>query len=120
MMNNVPVITIDGTSGAGKGVISQLLAEELSWHFLDSGAIYRVLALVAIRRKIPLDNVSLLVAAGRDLDVQFVNQPRLPQKIILAGEEVANAIRHEECGNVASQIAAFTEVRSVLIAHQRC
>ncbi len=115
---SVPVITIDGTSSAGKGVISRLLAEEMGWHFLDSGAIYRVLALIVIRKKIPQDNVPLIVAAGTGLDIQFVTEQGRSQQVILSGEDVTAAIRQEECGNVASRISRFPEIRSMLIAKQ--
>lgn len=116
---DVPVITIDGTSSAGKGVISRLLAERLQWHFLDSGAIYRVLALVAMRNKIPIDDIPLLVAAAKDLNIHFISQPELPPKVILTDEDVTSIIRQEEYGNVASRISSFQEVRSILIAKQR-
>ena len=115
---SIPVITIDGPSGAGKGAVSSLLAERLGWHFLDSGAIYRALALVVIRKKIPQDNISMLVAVEKELNIQFVKQPGSSQKIMLVGEDITNAIRQEECGNVASRISGFPEVRAVLIARQ--
>lgn len=119
MGNEIPIITIDGPSGSGKGAISKLLSEKLGWHLLDSGAIYRILALVAIREKIPLDDVSALVRAGTDLDIEFLNKPQEPQKITLKGEDITTAIRHEECGVTASKISQFQEVRSLLIPYQR-
>lgn len=115
----IPVVTIDGTSGAGKGEISRLLAAELTWHLLDSGAIYRALALLVIRKRIALDNIPLLVISGKELEVQFVTSSGASQKTILAGQDVTMAIRSAECGDLASKIAAIPEVRAVLIQHQR-
>lgn len=119
MIKEVPIITIDGPSGSGKGAISKLLSEQLGWHLLDSGAIYRVLALVAIKRKIPLDDIPALVRAGKDLNIKFVNKPQDPQKITLGDKDVTLDIRREECGVTASKISGFSEIRSLLISYQR-
>lgn len=110
----VPTITIDGPSSSGKGTISQLLAEKLGWHFLDSGAVYRVLALVVIKKNIELSNVSALVTTARTLSAKFVGQIGCPQKIIFDQEDITTNIRSEECGIMASKIAAIAEVRSAL------
>lgn len=119
-MQSASVITIDGPSGSGKGTVSRLLAQKLGWSILDSGAIYRVLALAAIHHHIdPADEEDLIPLAAH-LDVQFVveNLTQNP-KIILEGEDVTNAIRNEEVGGVASQVASLPRVREALLRRQR-
>ena len=118
MEQSIPVITIDGPSGAGKGTVCRLLAQELGWEILDSGAIYRVLALAAIHHQIePTDEESLIPLAAH-LDVQFLSGEK-SSKIILEGEEVTHSIRNEEVGGVASKIAALPRVREALLRRQR-
>ena len=113
-----PVITIDGPSGAGKGTVCRLLAQKLGWEILDSGAIYRVLALASIHHQIdPSDEESLIPLAAH-LDVQFIAAEN-GAKIVLEGEEVTRSIRTEEVGGVASQIAALPRVREALLRRQR-
>ncbi len=119
MAKNIPVITIDGPCGSGKGAVSKLLAEKLGWQLLDSGAIYRTLSLVVMRKKIPLDDVQLLADAGKNLNVKFVNSSGKPQKITLDGEDITVNIRSEKCGTTASKISSFEEVRAALIEYQR-
>jgi cytidylate kinase len=116
--NHAPVITIDGPSGAGKGTVCQLLAERLGWHLLDSGAIYRVLALAALHHEVALDNEEALAALASHLDVSF-NPSADGVQVILEGEEVAAAIRTEQTGNAASKVAAFPRVREALLRRQR-
>ena len=116
--NNSPVITIDGPSGAGKGTVCQRLAEKLGWPLLDSGAIYRVLALAALHHEVALDNEEALVALASHLDVSFVAGSD-GVRIELEGEEVSAAIRTEQSGNAASKIAAFPRVREALLRRQR-
>lgn len=113
------VITIDGPSGSGKGTISQLLARELGWHFLDSGALYRVLALAADRHAIALDDEASLEPLAEHLDVQFLDNGMGGATIVLEGEEVTDAIRSEACGNAASKVASLPGVRRALLARQR-
>ena len=116
--NNSPVITIDGPSGAGKGTVCQRLAEKLGWPLLDSGAIYRVLALAALHHEVALDNEEALVALASHLDVSFVAGSD-GVRIVLEGGEVSAAIRTEQSGNAASKIAAFPRVREALLRRQR-
>ena len=118
-----PVITIYGASGTGKGTISQLLAKHLKWKFLDSGALYRVLALAAKRHGFVLDNEDKLDAEGLQklaahLDVQFITEENNVYHIILEGEEVTETIRMEEIGNAASIISALQGVRQALLSRQ--
>jgi cytidylate kinase len=110
----IPVITIDGPSGSGKGTIGQLLAKKLGWHFLDSGALYRILALAALKQHIDLTDIKALEQLALNLDVQFANG-----KIILMGQDVTKEIRSEECSIAASKIAAEPKVRAALLIRQR-
>jgi len=118
MERSVPVITIDGPSGAGKGTVCRLLAQELGWEILDSGAIYRVLALAAIHHQIEPNDEESLIPLAAHLDVQFASDEN-GSKIILEGEEVTHSIRNEEVGGVASKIAALPRVREALLRRQR-
>ncbi len=111
-----PVITIDGASGTGKGTVAHLLAQQLGWKILDSGALYRVLALAAAKHHVQLDNEKGLYILAGHLDVQFFADPA---RIILEGEDVSDALRQEEVGNNASIVAAFPSVRAALINRQR-
>lgn len=115
MHNNseIPVITVDGPSGSGKGTIGLKLAESLGWHFLDSGAMYRVLALAALNHHLDLKNESEIAALAVTLDVQFNTE------ILLEKQNVTDQIRSESCGNVASQVAVFPAVRAALLDKQR-
>jgi cytidylate kinase len=111
---NAPVITIDGPAGVGKGTLAHQLAADLGWAFLDSGAIFRVAALYALRHSIPLDDEAALVAAIRRLDIDC--QQGL---ILLNNEDVSEAIRNEECASATSKIAALPPVRQALLALQQ-
>ncbi|MDC9593833.1 (d)CMP kinase [Xenorhabdus sp. IM139775] len=113
-----PVITVDGPSGAGKGTLCQALAEALDWQLLDSGAIYRVLALAAIHHQVDIQSEDALVPLAANLDVRFVPENG-KLRVILEGEDVSNEIRTETVGNTASQAATFPRVREALLRRQR-
>lgn len=113
-----PVITIDGPSGAGKGTASTLLAKQLKWHFLDSGAIYRVLAIASLHHQIDASDEIGLVPLASSLDVNFETTDA-GSRIILEGEDVTYSIRTEEVGSIASQIASLPRVREALLRRQR-
>lgn len=114
----VPVVTIDGPSGTGKGTLGRHLAAKLGWRFLDSGALYRLVALAARQRNIPLDDADALGLLARNLDVVFVPSTG-GAGVQLDGEEVGGLIRTEDCGNAASAVAALPAVREALLERQR-
>lgn len=114
--DQVPVVTIDGPSGSGKGTIAQILATELKWHFLDSGALYRILAYAAQQRGIPLDDQAKLADLALRLPVTFSTTDA---KISLDGVDIKDEIRTEAAGNAASQVAVIPAVRAALLARQR-
>ncbi|MBG6247794.1 MULTISPECIES: (d)CMP kinase [Symbiopectobacterium] len=118
MAVTAPVITVDGPSGAGKGTLCKALAETLQWNLLDSGAIYRVLALAALHHQVDIGSEEALVPLASHLDVRFVAEDG-QLKVILEGEDVSNEIRNETVGNTASQAAAFPRVREALLRRQR-
>ncbi|WP_434359786.1 (d)CMP kinase [Parasalinivibrio latis] len=118
MSGSAPIITVDGPSGAGKGTLCMLLADKLGWHLLDSGAIYRVLALAAIHHSVDTESEDALVPLAVSLDVQFKAEGELV-KVILEGEDVSRTLRTEEVGNAASKIAALPRVREALLRRQR-
>lgn len=117
-MADYPVLTIDGPSGSGKGTIAQLMAKELGWHYLDSGAIYRVLAQAALKHNVELSDEPKLAELASNLDVVFsLQQEQL--SVMLEGEDVSTLIRSEKAGNAASKVAALPAVRSALLQRQR-
>jgi len=116
-MADIPVLTIDGPSGSGKGTVAQLMAKELGWHYLDSGALYRVLAQAAIKHHIDLANENAVAEIAQKLDVEFVVQQGT-LIVLLEGVDVSTLIRSEQAGNAASKIAALPQVRSALLERQ--
>ncbi|WMY95187.1 MAG: (d)CMP kinase [Arsenophonus sp.] len=113
-----PVITVDGPSGVGKGTLSQALANELGWQLLDSGAIYRVLALAALYHNVDIKSEQALIPLAANLDVSFKPRDKTIS-VFLEGKEVSNEIRREKISNMASLTAIFPEVRKVLLNRQR-
>lgn len=121
MIGLAPVVAIDGPSGSGKGTVCSRLARQLGWHLLDSGALYRLLALAATRHGIALENEVALETLAANLDVQFVAavEGLHGQRILLEGEEVGDELRTEQAGAGASQVAALPAVRSAMLQRQR-
>jgi cytidylate kinase len=116
-MVDIPVLTIDGPSGSGKGTVAQRMAKELGWHYLDSGALYRVLAQAALKHHVDLADEEAVAKIGHSLDVEFVvkNDALI---VLLEGQDVSTQIRSEQAGNAASKVAALPQVRSALLERQ--
>jgi len=109
-----PVITIDGPTASGKGTIASLVADRLGWAVLDSGALYRLTALSVLRSGVNANDVDAVAQLARTLNVTFDGE-----RILLDGEDVAQTIRKEDVGNLASRIAAYQPVREALLQRQR-
>ncbi len=118
-MSEVPVITIDGPSGSGKGTVSRAVARALGWGLLDSGALYRLVALAARRAGVSLDDVASLSRLAARFDIRFGAGPRDEEIVWLDGAEVTRDIRTESAGNDASKVAALPPVRAALLERQR-
>ena len=114
----VPILTIAGPSGAGKGTIARAIARRLGWHLLDSGALYRVTALAALRAGVPLDDEAAVARLAERLDVEFTERDGR-ERVLLDGEDVTEELRTEHCGEAASKVAALPAVRRALLARQR-
>lgn len=114
----VPVVTIDGPSGTGKGTLARRLKAWLGWHLLDSGALYRLVALSALESATDLDDEPALAAIAGGLPVTFAEGTD-ETRVLLAGREVTDAIRSEACGIAASRVAAWPAVRAALLERQR-
>ena len=110
----VPVIAIDGPSASGKGTIAERVAQALGFHYLDSGSLYRLVALAAVKEATRLDDEAALARRALHLHVTFENG-----EIFLFGQKVTDAIRSEECGKGASRVAALSSVRAALLERQR-
>ena len=113
----IPVLTIDGPSGSGKGTVSRAVARELGWHFLDSGAIYRSLAIAVLRAGIAFDDEQRIADLGLAMDLAFSADD--PPKVFLAGEDIAGEIGTETTGNAASRVAQIGLVRRALLDKQQ-
>lgn len=115
----VPVITIDGLSGSGKGTLGQLLARELSWHFLDSGAIYRAAAWRALSTQTPFEEAKLLPLMD-DLSLHFSTRVSdQTQRFFWQKQDITTSIRTPEIGQLASQLGTYPKIRKALLAYQR-
>ena len=115
----VPVIAIDGPVGSGKGTVSHRVATALGFQLLDSGALYRVLALAARARGVTFDDAVTLARLAGSLDITFtVGGATSPVRTLLAGVDVTGEIRTEQCGNDASCVSACPEVRDALLVRQ--
>ena len=118
MTKNIPVIAVDGPSGVGKGTLCQALANHFKWHLLDSGAIYRVLALAALKQNIALDDAKQLATLALNLPLTFDTSCD-DVKVLLDDVDVSREIRTEETGGAASKVASINEVRVALLQRQR-
>lgn len=112
------IITVDGPSGAGKGTLSLWLAQQLNWQLLDSGALYRLVALVAYRQQIKLDDLTALEHAALNLNIEFRQQAH-GVGAFLEGQDVSQELRSEKTATIASQVASIPVVRTALLARQR-
>ncbi|QFU75331.1 (d)CMP kinase [Halioglobus maricola] len=118
-MQDAPVIAVDGPSGAGKGTISHLLADRLGWHFLDSGALYRVTGQACLIEGVSWDDHPAVTEVARHLDVSFTYAESGEVLVAYKGADVSAVIRTEEGGRGASTVAAIPAVRDALLARQR-
>ena len=118
-MNPVPIMTIDGPSGSGKGTVARAAAQSLGWGLLDSGALYRLVALAGRRAAIGLENGAALAELAIGLDIRFGSDLQGEEVVWLGGQEVTGDIRTEMAGNDASKVAALPLVRAALLERQR-
>jgi cytidylate kinase len=118
-VNPVPIIAIDGPSGSGKGTVARQVARHLGWHILDSGALYRLVALAGMRAGLAPDDEAGHARLAANLDVQFGIGPGGDEHVLLGGEDVTGPLRAEATGEAASRVAAWREVRSALLGRQR-
>jgi CMP/dCMP kinase len=119
MTARVPIIAIDGPSGSGKGTVSRGVANTLGWHFLDSGALYRLVALAAERAGVDPADRSAHARVASAMNVYFGTQPDGTEQVLLEGTDVTHELRTETAGSAASRVAAMPEVRSALVERQR-
>jgi CMP/dCMP kinase len=118
---DIPVITIDGPSGSGKGTLSRLLSRALGWQLLDSGALYRLVGLAARNHGVALSNWNALRVLAEFLDVQFLatSVEEEATRVMLEGDDVSDTLRTEEVGRLASEVAVIPAVRTALLLRQR-
>ena len=119
MTDRIPILTIDGPSGSGKGTIARRVADQLGWHLLDSGALYRLVALAGQRKSLDPADQTGHERVAQQLDVRFGLAPDGGEQIWLEGEEVSKAIRTEQTGEGASRVGAMPGVRAALLERQR-
>jgi cytidylate kinase len=118
-VESVPVLTIDGPSGSGKGTVSRAVASALGWGLLDSGALYRLVALAGRNAAISLDDADALARVAQQFDIRFGCDSAGDEVVWLAGREVTRDLRTEAAGNDASKVAALPAVRAALLERQR-
>lgn len=118
MADGAPVIAIDGPTGSGKGTVSRGLARQLGWHLLDSGALYRLVALVAAQKSIALEDQARLAEAAADMIIEFSSAQDI-ERVCLGGADVTAQLRTEEHGATASRLAGLPLVRTALLKRQR-
>jgi len=118
-VQKIPVITIDGPSGSGKGTLCHLLAQKLGWHMLDSGAVYRVLSHAAVQQHIDLDDLAALIKLCKNIAFTFIPKPNGLTQVLLDNQDVSKDIRTEENGRNASYISTYPELRQALLQKQR-
>ena len=118
-MPGVSVITVDGPSGAGKGTLSHLLADTLHWHFLDSGALYRVTGQACVMEGVSWEDAAAVTEVARHLQVEFFTDSNGEMRVLYKGTDVSREIRTEEGGRGASTVAAIATVREALLQRQR-
>lgn len=114
---NIPVLTIDGPSGAGKGTVSRAVAKKLGWHYLDSGSIYRSLAISALDHQVDLSDESAVMQIAKKMQLEFECNDELVVK--LNGMDITARLPSEETGATASKVAAYPTVREVLLQKQK-
>jgi cytidylate kinase len=114
-----PVITIDGPSGSGKGTVARSVAAALDFHFLDSGSLYRAVALASLNRRLQADDVKSLALLAGTVPVQFESSSGGDARVLLGGQDVTRELREEEVGDRASRVAVHPEVRDALLDRQR-
>jgi CMP/dCMP kinase len=119
MRASCPIVTIDGPSGSGKGTISRAVAQRVGWHLLDSGALYRLVALAGMSAGAAVDDVAAHAALALHMQAEFAVDEDGSERIRLDGQDVTSAIRSEEAGRGASRVAAWPPVRQALLERQR-
>ncbi len=120
MHNNIPVIAVDGPSGSGKGTLSRIISERLGWGLLDSGAMYRLLALDCLKNNLDLQNEVAVAKLAAEMAIEFKNCKESQEiKVFLDNEDVTLQLRTEETGNAASKVAAIPSARAALLQKQR-
>lgn len=118
-LTDCPILTIDGPSGSGKGTISRAVAQKVGWHLLDSGALYRLVALAGARAGLAADDSPAHARLAAAMDVRFGADAAGSERVLLDGHDVAREIRSETAGQGASRVAAWPEVRAALLVRQR-